>query len=717
MKKTVKILLLTIVIQSCNYYSVGAEVFEPNNCDALYSTDLVQELYDQVDSRITGLSTSTGYINIFTSRGDNTGGWSRNTSVWTSIGDVALDLTGVSPWNSTATTTRSGTLISPRHLVFANHFPISNGATVVFVEPNGDVVTRTLTDQTRIGSTDIKVGILDSAVPSTIAFYPVISSDDVNNYLSASTAIPAILLDQEGKALVHNINHIGTNTTYHETVISFPRGRFSETIVGGDSGNPGFIVVGDELVLNFTHYTDLNGPAIGHYISEINSAMTSLGGGEYQVSTFDLSCFATGEISLEPITFSIAENVATSTVIGTIAATELFSGQTPTYSITSGNGDGIFSLGALTGILTVTNPSLLNYDSQTSYSLEVRANSVQVPANLATTTVTVNITRANEYPDFADDSYSFSVVSNAGNGDAVGTIAATDPNVGQTLQYSLISGNTGGAFGIDGASGVITVADRSELEGTFSIIAQVTDNDSSPLSATTSVSINVTRAASSGGGGGGGGGGRRNTPPPSTTPVVVSTPTVIPQVWSLFARDLTVGSEGGDVLALQQFLNANSYVLSTEGPGSPGNESTYFGERLRFALSRFQAANGISPAAGYFGPTTRAFVSSYGMSAIPSNAGYQSVITPNSKPAQHVFSQPMSLGSKGGEVFALQNFLVTQGVLTADNVTGFFGPVTRNAVGIFQIQQGIIASSQDSSYGLVGPTTRAKINAVSQAGG
>ena len=77
-------------------------------------------------------------------------------------------------------------------------------------------------------------------------------------------------------------------------------------------------------------------------------------------------------------------------------------------------------------------------------------------------------------------------------------------------------------------------------------------------------------------------------------------------VTAAFARNLEFGMTGEDVKALQQWLNANGYRVASSGPGSPGNETTKFGGATRSALIKFQKANGITPAAGYFGPKTRA---------------------------------------------------------------------------------------------------------------
>jgi hypothetical protein len=78
-----------------------------------------------------------------------------------------------------------------------------------------------------------------------------------------------------------------------------------------------------------------------------------------------------------------------------------------------------------------------------------------------------------------------------------------------------------------------------------------------------------------------------------------------------FTRDLSYLMTGQDVLLLQQYLNSHGFLLSTEGPGSPGHETTLFGDATRYQLIRFQKEHGISPAAGYFGPITRQYIQNH----------------------------------------------------------------------------------------------------------
>lgn len=63
-----------------------------------------------------------------------------------------------------------------------------------------------------------------------------------------------------------------------------------------------------------------------------------------------------------------------------------------------------------------------------------------------------------------------------------------------------------------------------------------------------------------------------------------------------FPRDLSLGDEGGDVTNLQLALNLNSTTQIAEfGPGSPGQETNYFGELTAQAVVRYQKARGLTP--------------------------------------------------------------------------------------------------------------------------
>src|SRR3990167_5725896 len=66
-----------------------------------------------------------------------------------------------------------------------------------------------------------------------------------------------------------------------------------------------------------------------------------------------------------------------------------------------------------------------------------------------------------------------------------------------------------------------------------------------------------------------------------------------------FTRSLTVGSQGVDVTALQNYLIGKGHSI-------PAGATGYFGAQTAAAVAQWQAANGVAPAAGYFGPVSQA---------------------------------------------------------------------------------------------------------------
>lgn len=82
-------------------------------------------------------------------------------------------------------------------------------------------------------------------------------------------------------------------------------------------------------------------------------------------------------------------------------------------------------------------------------------------------------------------------------------------------------------------------------------------------------------------------------------------------VLHVFKSNLTVGSLGSEVKALQEFLNAHGYTVATgSSAGAPGYETTTFGTATHAALMKYQRDKGITPSIGYFGARTRAAVNS-----------------------------------------------------------------------------------------------------------
>ncbi|MGF1484410.1 MAG: hypothetical protein ACFBZ8_08595, partial [Opitutales bacterium] len=176
---------------------------DPNEVDIIPGS-LAEHIIQQVNSRLSAAAPPEQSKPVFTSYTDADHAavplvYTRNPDCWA----ADLDLTGISPWNSHVGGVpyrRGGTLISPRHIIFANHFPIANDTQLAFVTANNQTIFRTLTASRQVLDTDIQIGLLDSDVPSSITYYKVLPPDFAQK-LWAFTDIPIIGFDQEEKAL------------------------------------------------------------------------------------------------------------------------------------------------------------------------------------------------------------------------------------------------------------------------------------------------------------------------------------------------------------------------------------------------------------------------------------------------------------------------------------------------------------------------------------
>lgn len=241
---------------------------------------------------------------IFSTKDHATATYVYNTNCWAY--SLSKILTSNSVWNSnTNGGQKAGTLISPRHIIFAAHYEIPAGSTVRFVKMDGTVVTRTVTAIKRHPDyvpyyPDITIGLLDSDVPSGINFCKVLPND-IYKYLptlgATSTIVglnlPVVFIDQEEKALIEDLTCINnpTFTTYAKPTDA-QRLLFYEEAISGDSGSPVYTIInGDAVLLSVTTFSNGNGTSISNQYAAINALMSDLGGG-YQLTPANLSGYS-----------------------------------------------------------------------------------------------------------------------------------------------------------------------------------------------------------------------------------------------------------------------------------------------------------------------------------------------------------------------------------------------------------------------------------------
>ncbi|MEY9427047.1 hypothetical protein ABH975_002362 [Bradyrhizobium ottawaense] len=188
---------------------------------------------------------------------------------------------------------------------------------------------------------------------------------------------------------------------------------------------------------------------------------------------------------------TVPENSANGTVIGTVTGADPDWGAWFTYSLVN-NAGGRFAIDMATGVVSVANGALLDYETTNSHNITVRV--TDQGGLTVDKTFTIGITNVNEAATGATLSAN-SVAENSANGTVVGTVSGTDPDAGATLSYSLAN-NAGGRFAINSTTGVITVANGTLLDyetaSTQSITVRVTDQGG--LTFDKAFTVNITNA-------------------------------------------------------------------------------------------------------------------------------------------------------------------------------------------------------------------------------
>lgn len=235
----------------------------------------------------------------------------RNDACWL----FGVDTSCISPWNSLGGQTRAGTLITPLHAVFADHFPVTVGTTVRFVNqpPNAtgslSFEDRTVESVASIPSLDIQVARLSSSVAmpfckvmptNSVAYLPSVRQSKNNDFLPLGIPrLPIVATNQDkhvGYKSCFEINN-GWGTWYSGVSVNGSAtlaeyANFRPTVRIGCSGHPVFCLINGELALLGLYYSANGGTSFCQQATHtaVNQALTTLGGG-YQLTAANLSGF------------------------------------------------------------------------------------------------------------------------------------------------------------------------------------------------------------------------------------------------------------------------------------------------------------------------------------------------------------------------------------------------------------------------------------------
>ena len=269
----------------------------PTNSDG--QTTLLSVLCRSVDDRLAGKTPSValplynGYPMYGPSLVNHV-----NTNCWA----YGLDFSCASPWNTVYTSRLyPATAISRRHVILAAHLtPTDFQPLYGFRGTNNVFFTRSLVATNYIGN-DIVVGLLDSELPAAVNPAKILPAD-APDYIKSGRGVPVIALDQYERVYVTDMSALyefrkdtgvgdvdGVSFSRPNNVTRKAFNKFP--LQGGDSGDPCFAVISNNLVLlSHLSLADWFGPSYATLKSQIQAAMDALCTG-YSLEEYDLSTY------------------------------------------------------------------------------------------------------------------------------------------------------------------------------------------------------------------------------------------------------------------------------------------------------------------------------------------------------------------------------------------------------------------------------------------
>ena len=207
-----------------------------------------------------------------------------NSSCWTKD----LDLSCVSVWNdSNEPHSHGGTVISKRHILWAEHWKLRAGNTLYYLGTNGIVYSRIIGGVKKViiqgVNSDINVAVLTEELPDSVVPVSLLSPNAYHS-INIGKFLPVLAVNQDKRAIVRDIGKISypednSCIVSHSKSSNNLRYGYYQQIRSGDSGSPTFLVYGNKLVLIGTHWTTGSDSSVAMAIEQIQEAMDYLAPG------------------------------------------------------------------------------------------------------------------------------------------------------------------------------------------------------------------------------------------------------------------------------------------------------------------------------------------------------------------------------------------------------------------------------------------------------
>lgn len=289
--------------------ATSTDAVNPDEFFSFVVGSLGRHIFDQTKALANNSTSPLLHYSIYSNYDQINNTYTKSQSSWAS----SLDFSGMMVNKTGSSGVTRVSAITPHHAIGASHYGPEVGDVIYFCDQNNQTVYRTVSAINDIGGyTDCRIVRFSEALPSSVAKYKTLPSDwenySPNSGMTRCSKWPIILTShyrwdsewpeqRSGRfayvAQIYNLfQSVSVNYILFRATDEFVNYNGIESgIRGGDSGGPCFFIINGELVLVHCFLGSNGGPFIPSFLSDINSALSTLGPSGQSVQTVDLSGF------------------------------------------------------------------------------------------------------------------------------------------------------------------------------------------------------------------------------------------------------------------------------------------------------------------------------------------------------------------------------------------------------------------------------------------